>query len=102
MIENVSIGLICTIIGVIFSFVVYSRDKEKDHITEGRQDGVILTEIGYIKSGIDDIKSEQREQRKINTEVYSKLSAVETSAKQAHLRIDRIEEREYPIHSNQK
>ena len=94
MIEYVSVGLICTVLGVVLSYTVYSRNKEKDNKLEGRQDGVMLTEIGYIKSGIDDIKSEQREQRKINTEVYSKLSAVEASATQAHLRIDRIEERQ--------
>ena len=94
MIEYVSVGLICTVLGVVLSYAVYSRNKEKDNKLEGRQDGVMLTEIGYIKSGIDDIKSEQREQRKINTEVYSKLSAVEASATQAHLRIDRIEERQ--------
>ena len=94
MIEYVSVGLICTVLGVVLSYAVYSRNKEKDNKLEGRQDGVMLTEIGYIKSGIDDIKSEQREQRKINTEVYSKLSAVEASSTQAHLRIDRIEERQ--------
>jgi hypothetical protein len=98
MTEYVSIGLLCTVIGVAISYVIYTRDKERDNKSEGRQDGVILTEIGYIKSGIDDIKSEQREQRKINTDVYSKLSAVETSAQQAHLRLDRIEEWEYPTH----
>ena len=102
MFEYVSVGVACTIIGVAISYAIYIRDKEKDNITEGRQDGVILTEIGYIKSGIDDIKSEQREQRKINTEVYSKLSAVEADAKQAHLRLDRLEEREFPLHSSHK
>jgi hypothetical protein len=54
----------------------------------------VLTELGYIKSGVDDIKAEQREQRKINTEFYSRLAAVEGSAKQAHHRIDRLEGRE--------
>ena len=98
MTEYVSIGLLCTVIGVAISYVIYTRNKEKDDKSEGRQDGVILTEIGYIKSGIDDIKSEQREQRKINTDVYSKLSAVETSAQQAHLRLDRIEEWDCPTH----
>jgi hypothetical protein len=60
----------------------------------------MLTELGYIKSGIDDIKTEQREQRRINTEHATKLAAVEASAKQAHLRIDRIEGREYPGHGS--
>ena len=54
---------------------------------------MVLTEIGYIKSGVDDIKAEQREQRKTNTEMIARITAVESSAKQAHKRIDAIEER---------
>jgi len=50
----------------------------------------LLSDIGYIKSGVDDIKSEQKEQRKTNIEVVSRLTAVEESAKQAHKRIDEI------------
>ena len=38
-------------------------------------------------------KAEQREQRKTNTEVVSRLTAVEASAKQAHQRINGLENR---------
>ena len=47
---------------------------------------------------LDEIKAEQKEQRRINTETATELAAVKASAKQAHLRIDRIEGREYPGH----
>ena len=52
---------------------------------------VISTQIGHIKSGIDDIKAEQREQRKTNTDFIARLTAVEESAKQAHHRLNRLE-----------
>lgn len=100
MVEYVSIALLCTIVGGVIGILSFSRNKTKDDKSEGRQNGQMLTELGYIKSGIDDIKTEQREQRKINTEHATKLAAVEASAKQAHLRIDRIEGREYPGHSS--
>jgi len=98
MVEYVSIALLCTIIGGALGILTFSRNKAKDDRSEGQQSGQMLTELGYIKSGIDDIKSEQREQRRINTETATKLAAVEASAKQAHLRIDRIEGRDYPVH----
>ena len=100
MTEYISIALLCTIVGGAIGILTFSRNKTKDDKSEGRQNGQMLTELGYIKSGIDDIKTEQREQRKINTEHATKLAAVEASAKQAHLRIDRIEGREYPGHSS--
>ena len=95
-VEYISIALLCTVVGGVIGIISFSRNKSKDDKTEGQQSGQMLTELGYIKSGIDDIKTEQREQRQINTETATKLAAVEASAKQAHLRIDRMEGREYP------
>lgn len=100
MVEYVSIGLLCSLVGGAIAFATFSRNKSKDDRSEGQQSGQMLTELGYIKSGIDDIKNEQREQRKINTEHAARLASVEASAKQAHLRLDRIEDREYPAHNS--
>lgn len=97
--DYISIGLLCTLIGAVIGVATLTRNKAKDDRSEGQQSGQMLTELGYIKSGVDDIKSEQREQRKINTEFATDLAAVKASAKQAHLRIDRMEGREYPGHS---
>lgn len=100
MIEAIPIALAFTIVGGIISYSAFARNKSKDDKSEGQQSGQMLTELGYIKSGIDDIKTEQREQRKINTETATRLASVEASAKQAHRRLDRIEGREYPVHGD--
>ena len=97
--EYISLAVLCTVLGVALSLGAWMRNKSKDDRSDGRQSGQMLTELGYIKSGIDDIKTEQREQRKINTETATELAAVKASAKQAHLRIDRLEGREYPGHN---
>ena len=96
--EYISVGVLCAIASALIAYLVFSRGKSKDDKREGQQDGVMLTELGYIKSGIDDIKNEQRDQRKVNTEMYSRMSAVEASAKQAHRRIDVIVGSTYPGH----
>ena len=101
MAEYISIALVFTICGGVLGILTFSRNKAKDDRSEGRQSGQMLTELGYIKSGIDDIKTEQREQRRINTETATELAAVKASAKQAHLRIDRMEGREYPTHNHE-
>lgn len=85
------LGIIGTLVGIAGGLCGISRNKRTDDTENGRQSGVILSELGFIKSGVEDIKAEQREQRKINTEVYSRLTSVEASAKQAHKRIDRWE-----------
>ena len=87
------IGVALTVLGILISYTVYLRNKTKDDAAGGQQTGTVLTEIGYIKANTDEIKMEQREQRKMNTEIITRLTAVEQSSKQAHKRIDRIESR---------
>lgn len=82
-----------TVCAILFGYLAFVRNKGKDSREDAEQNGVVLTEIGYIKSGVDDIKAEQREQRKTNTEVIARITAVESSTKQAHKRIDAMEER---------
>lgn len=86
-----AISVISTVCAIVFGYAAFNRNRKKDEEDDGKATGTILTELGYIKGGIDDVKSEQREQRKTNMEVVTRLTAVEASAKQAHKRIDTIE-----------
>lgn len=88
------IGVLGTILGGILSYAAFSRNSKKDSESEGKEAGTILTEIGYIKANTEEIKSEQKEQRRTNIELLSRLSAVESSTKSAHHRIDRLEGKE--------
>lgn len=88
---NIIVGLVCTALGAAVSYATFTRNKGKDDRSDGQQIGTVLTELGYIKSNTDEIKAEQREQRKVNTTVEGRLAAVESSAKSAHHRIDRLE-----------
>ena len=88
---NIIVRLICTVLGAVISYATFSHNKGKDDRSNGQQLGTVLTELGYIKSNTDEIKTEQREQRKTNTEVEGRLAAVEASAKSAHHRIDHLE-----------
>ena len=86
------IGILSPICAIIFGWATFARNGKKDTADEAKNDATVFTEIGYIKSGIDDIKQEQREQRKMNTDFVTRLTAVEESAKQAHERISRLED----------
>ena len=84
------ISLIVGAAGIAFGLATYFRNKKHDDTEEGAKSGTILSDIGYIKAGVDDIKSEQKEQRKTNIEVVARLTAVEESTTQAHKRIDEL------------
>ena len=90
---SVLLGMVCALGGFVVSYIALRRNQNKDCEDEGKSAGQMLSELGYIKANTEDIKSEQREQRKINTELYSRVSTVESSTVQAHKRIDGVEER---------
>lgn len=85
------IGIAGTICVIVFGYLAFRRNNKNDDTAEGKKDGVLLTEIGYIKSGVDDIKRKQEKEDERHIGVVSRLSAVEASAKQAHHRIDNLE-----------
>lgn len=86
-----AISVVSTLCAIVFGYAAFARNGKKDTEDDAKNDATVFTEIGYIKSGIDDIKAEQRDQRKTNTELITRLTAVEESAKQAHHRITRLE-----------
>ena len=82
--------------GLIFGIITAVRNKKTDDTKEAKEDGIVLTELGYIKSGIDDIKHKQESQDNKNLEFVRELTAVEESTKQAHKRIDKLEKYHTP------
>lgn len=87
------LSVISTICAIVFAYLAFARNRKKDDTDAGRNTGTMLSDIGYIKSGVDDIKAEQKEQRKTNIDVMEKIARAEESAKSAHKRIDGIESR---------
>lgn len=87
------IGIVFAGIGAIIAYLGLRRNQATDDRNEGERNGVLYTELGYIKANTDEIKAEQKEQRTLNNDFRERLTAVESSAKQAHYRIDRQEER---------
>lgn len=63
---SITLATLATIIAVVSGiYGIYSNKKKnndmdaKDNMNEGRQTGTILSELGYIKSSVDDIKNKQ-------------------------------------------
>ena len=58
------LGIISTVCAIVFGYLAFFRNKTKDTQEEAKNDATLLTEIGYIKANTDEIKAEQKEQRK--------------------------------------
>lgn len=89
---TVIISLVCTVVGAGAAVITLRRTASRADTEEGKASGTILTEIGYIKSGVDDIKRHQEKQDDRYLDLRQRVTAVEASAKQAHKRLDGMEE----------
>ena len=87
------VSVIGGVAGVIFGITTLFRNKKKDDEADGKQAGIVLTELGYIKSSVDDIKRKQDRQDEQTVNFLRELTEVKESAKSAHKRIDTLEER---------
>jgi hypothetical protein len=88
------IGVIGTICGIYFGYSGYKRTERKDNQQAGKESATLFSDIGYIKSGIDDLKRKQEKSDERHIEIITRLTSVEASTKQAHKRIDEIIEKE--------
>lgn len=92
--STVTISILCTIAGIIltafFSYLAFYRNTKKDSAGEGENKGVMMSDIGYIKAGVDDLKREQREQAAVVGRLSERITRCEESCKQAHHRIDKM------------
>lgn len=88
-VENIItiISVIAAISGIIFGAATFARSKRDDN----REDGSYRSDIGYIKASMDEIKHKLDKQEQQYLDLVTRLTAVESSAKQAHHRIDRLE-----------
>ena len=84
------IGVAAGLAGIAFGFLTWRRASRGEEATAGRRDGMVLTELGYIKSGVDDIKRKQERQEEQNMQVAARLAAVEERTRQAHKHIDEL------------
>lgn len=87
------ISLAGVVSGFVFAYIGYQKGKRSDSLDKGQAMGSFLSDIGYIKAGIDDLKREQRETGAKLSSLSERLCRCEESAKQAHKRIAELTER---------
>lgn len=68
-------------VAMLFAYVSLLRSRRHDSRADGEHAGAVMTELGYIKSGIDDIKHRQDKQEARHTALVERLAAVETALK---------------------
>jgi hypothetical protein len=82
------IGIAGVLCGIVFSYIGYQKGLKTESKEQGEQKGILLTEIGYIKRGIDSIEKKQDAHDRRFSAIEEKIGRVDECAKSAHKRLD--------------
>lgn len=86
------IGIIGTISSITFAYIGYRNGLKKESTDSGKSSGALMSDVGYIKAGVDDLKRKQETSETRHYALVERVKGVEESAKQAHLRINELRE----------
>ena len=88
---SVVIGVAGAVSSIAFGYIGYNRGMKKECKDEGKDNGALMSDIGYIKSGVDDLKRKQETSELRHYALAERVTKVEESTKSAQHRIDKIE-----------
>lgn len=87
------ISVTAAISGILLGWIGKTKAFKDEVTKEASTDASLQTDVMYIKRGIDNIQLDLRQQAQRMDGFSERLTRVEESAKQAHKRLDRLEEK---------
>lgn len=73
------VGLVTSISSIVFAFLAFKRSERQEHKKEGKNEGLILSDIGYIKACVDRMEKNITSVDERYRNVLERLSKVEES-----------------------
>ena len=90
---TVLVGLVSTLLGIVVTILKLRKDDNKEIKEKAINESKVGQEIFYISKNIEDIKFNQRNITEEIKNINDRLIKAEESIKNAHIRIDHIEEK---------
>lgn len=84
------VGLFASLSSVVFAFLAFKRSEKQEHKVEGKSEGLILSDIGYIKACVDRMEKNLAIVDERYRNVVERLAKVEENVVNAQKRLDEI------------
>ena len=82
------IGLIASLSSIVFAFLAYKRSVQEQNRKEGKNEGLILSDIGYIKACVDRVEKNLVKVDEKYQMVVERLVKVEETVANLEKRVD--------------
>ena len=89
--ETVSVAALCTVLGVVISYLTFQRNIRSDAKSETKENTAVAVKLDYISKGVDDIRLDIKSTNREVDALKEKFARHDESLKSAHKRLDKIE-----------
>lgn len=83
-----AIGLCASVSSIIFALLAFKRSERQDQRKEGKSEGLIMSDIGYIKACVDRVEKNITRVDETYKNVIERLAKVEESVAHITKRVD--------------
>lgn len=84
------VGLAASISSIVFALLAFKRSEKQEHKSEGKSEGLILSDVGYIKACVDRMEKNLTSVDERYRNVLERLVKVEESLSNAQKRVDEM------------
>ena len=84
------VGLISSIFSILFAYIAFKRSDRKEHKDEGKSEGVMFSDIGYIKACVDRVEKNLNKVDERYRNIAERIAKLEESVVNVTKRVDEI------------
>ena len=84
------IGLFASISSIVFAYLAFRRSDKQEQKTDGKTEGVMFSDIGYIKACVDRVEKNLNKVDERDRNILERLAKVEESVVNVTKRVDEI------------
>lgn len=84
------VGLFASISSIVFAYLAFKRSNKQDNRDEGKNEGVMFSDIGYIKACVDRMEKNIASVDERYRNIAERVAKVEESVINVTKRVDEI------------
>lgn len=89
--ETISVGVLCTILGVTISYLGFQRNAKADTKADAKESTTVAVKLDYISKGVDDIRLDIKATNREVDGLKEKFARHDEGLKNVNKRLDNFE-----------
>ena len=90
------LGLLTSLLSITFAYLAFKRSEREDNKNDGKNEGVMFSDFGYIKACVDRVEKNLNKVEDRDRSIAERLAKVEESLGNVTKRVDEIYKMEVP------